>query len=183
LSTGTAELAVSSGANGKSDESLRIRRRKMNALVPTRRRRWMAFPDLEFGDFENRLSRMFGEPVWEAEPMSWTPVVDVAESEGELILTAELPGLDEENVEIEVEGNVLTLKGEKTSEFEKEEGKGERKMRMWERRYGAFTRSFTLPGTVEADKIEAEFDKGVLTVHMPKTKEARGRHIKINAKK
>ncbi|MDX1393554.1 MAG: Hsp20/alpha crystallin family protein [Gemmatimonadota bacterium] len=156
----------------------------MSTLVPTRRRRgWTAFPDLEFDGFENRLARMIGEPMWSAEPMSWTPVVDVVESDEALVLTAELPGVEEKDVELEVEGNVLTLKGEKTSEVTKEEGKGDRKVRIWERSYGAFTRSFTLPGTVDVAGIEAHYEKGVLTVQMPKTKEARGRHIEIRPKK
>ena len=155
----------------------------MSTLVPTRRRRgWTAFPELDFDGFENRLARMV-DPMWPAEPMMWTPVVDVVETDEALTLTAELPGIDEKNVELEVEGNVLTIKGEKTSDFTKEEGKGDRKMRIWERNYGAFTRSFTLPGTVDVAKIDAEFEKGVLHVHMPKTKEARGRHIQIRPKK
>jgi HSP20 family protein len=155
----------------------------MSALVPTRRtNRWATLPNLDFDGFENRLFRMFGEPLLPAETLGWAPTVDVAETDDMLVLTAELPGMKLEDVTIEVEANVLTLRGEKKDEFEKENEKGDRKMRIWERRYGEFTRAFTLPNTVDIDAIDAEFENGVLKIHMPKTEAAKGRHIKIKAR-
>ncbi len=154
----------------------------MKTLLPIRRTAGWTFPWREIDGFENRLGGWLDEPFFGAETFGWVPSVDIVENDHELLLTAELPGLDEKYVEIEVEGNVLTLKGEKTDETEKEEEKGGYKMRMWERRYGEFSRSFTLPGTIDTAKIEASFDKGVLTVHMPKTVEAKGRRIAIKAK-
>lgn len=158
----------------------------MTTLLPTR---WTTrFPTFAWRDidgFEDRLRRLFEEPLafGETEPFGWVPAVDVAETDEEMILTAELPGLTEDDVEIDLEGNMLTIRGEKKEETEKEEAKGERKMRIFERRYGAFSRSFTLPPMVEAEKIAAEVENGVLRVHMPKTSEARGRRIAVKSKK
>lgn len=152
------------------------------ATLPTLLSRRTAWPWREF-DVDNRLLRLFEEPFGEAEPFGWAPSVDVEETDDELLLTAELPGLEEKDVEIDVEGNSLTLRGSKKQEREEEKANGNRKMRIWERRYGEFTRSFTLPGTVDVEKIRAEFDKGILTVHMPKTSESKGRKIAIGARK
>lgn len=158
----------------------------MRTLLPTRwTTRLPTFAWRDIDGFEDRLRRLFEEPLafGEAEPFGWVPSVDVAETDGEMVLTAELPGLTEEDVDIELEGNVLTLRGEKKEEAEREEGEGERKMRIFERRYGEFCRSFTLPNTVDPEKITAEVEKGVLEVHMPKTTEARGRRIAVKPKK
>jgi HSP20 family protein len=97
-----------------------------------------------------------------------TPRVDVTEDEKAIEIAAELPGLAEKDVELVVEGGMLTIKGEK-SEEKKEEKK---EYHLTERRYGAFRRSFTLPDTVDEDKIAASFDKGVLKVTLPKRPEA-----------
>lgn len=151
----------------------------MRTALPTRR-----FPTLtpwrEYDGFENRIRRLLGEAFGETETFGWTPAVNVMETDEELKLTAELPGIAPEDVEIELEGNVLTIRGEKRMEHKEEE---EGKLRVYERAYGEFTRSFTLPATVNAEKIAAEFENGVLMVHMPKTAEARGRRIKVEAKK
>ena len=144
--------------------------RRLPALAPWR----------EIDGLENRISRLLGEPFGETEPFGWTPAVNVVETDAEMTLTAELPGVAPEDVEIELENNVLSIHGEKKVEREeKEEGK----VRIYERAYGEFTRSFTLPATVNPEKIAAEFENGVLTVHMPKTAEARGRRIKVEARK
>jgi HSP20 family protein len=97
------------------------------------------------------------------------------EKNGEFILTAEIPGMSKEDVDISIEDNVLTLKGEK--KFERDETKEE--MHIREREYGAFTRAFTLPRNVDAAKIRAEYHDGVVEVHLPKGPEAKGRQIKI----
>lgn len=128
--------------------------------------------------FETRLTRFF-EP-FEGERFLWNPTVDIEETDEALTLTAELAGMDADDVEIEIENNVLTLSGEKKEVRESKEG--DRNIRVWERSYGKFARSFTLPAVIEAEKIHADFDKGVLTIRMPKTTEARGRRIAVNKK-
>jgi HSP20 family protein len=105
----------------------------------------------------------------------WWPAVELVEANGEFVLTAEIPGMTKEDVDISVEDNVLTLKGEK--KFEREEER--ERMHIRERRYGAFERSFTLPRNVDAGKIKAEYKDGVVEVHMPKAPEAQGRKIEI----
>lgn len=151
----------------------------MTTLVPAR---WRAglWPTMHEGDpFETRLTRLF-EPFDEAEGVLLVPTVDVQETEDAMTLTAELPGMDGDDVEIAVENNVLTMSGEKKQVRESDGAKSN--MRIWERRYGKFSRSFTLPNTIDAEHIKAEFDKGVLTVTMPKRAEAKGRRIAIKAR-
>lgn len=138
------------------------------------------FPMLRRGDgFENRLRRMMEEAFGEVEGIGWHPAVQVTETADELKLTAELPGMKAEDVEIELEDDVLTLHGVKKEEKEEEKTEGEVTYRVAERSYGEFSRSFTLPSTVDAEEIEAKFTDGILTVRMPKTSEARGRKIEV----
>jgi len=131
--------------------------------------------------FENPFSTAT-EPFAFAQPIGWFPAVEITESENELTMSAELPGLDRQDVKIDLDGNTLTLRGEKREE-KVEEGK-QKEYHIEERTYGAFQRSFTLPMNVDSEKITADFDKGVLTVHLPKarTATARGREIAINEK-
>jgi HSP20 family protein len=96
------------------------------------------------------------------------PSVDLAETDKEMTLTVELPGMEEKDVDLSVRNGMLTLKGEKKYEHEDEK----EDLYMVERRYGSFQRSFRLPDTVDAEKIDAKFDKGVLRVVMPKKAEA-----------
>jgi HSP20 family protein len=133
-----------------------------------------------FHDTPARFGRLLEEVLGTdaRDAIGWSPAMDIVEDDGALRLTAELPGMKQEDVQIEVHEGVLTLRGEKKSE--KEETKGS--ARLLERTYGAFERSFTLPRSVEADHIEAEFADGVLTVNMPKTEKAAGRKIAIAAK-
>jgi len=118
-------------------------------------------------------------PAWPTE-MTWgtVPAVDVAEHEKAYEVTAELPGLDEKNIDVQVSNGVLTIKGEKTEEKEDKR----KDFHLSERRYGSFRRSFRLPDGVDADKIEAKFEKGVLTVTLPKTAEAQKQEKKIPVK-
>ena len=104
--------------------------------------------------------------------------MDLVEKEKEYEISAELPGIDEKNVEIKVANHMLTIKGEKTEE--KEEKKKD--YYLSERRFGSFQRSFALPEGVDADKIEANFVKGVFTVKLPKTAEAQKAEKKITVK-
>ncbi len=119
------------------------------------------------------------EPVWRRE-LSWaaTPAVDIAEKDKAYEVTAELPGMDEKNIEVNVANGMLTIKGEK-----KEEKEEKRKDYYHsERRYGSFERRFQIPEGVDTSKIEANFKKGVLTVTLPKTSEAQAAEKKIAVK-
>lgn len=106
---------------------------------------------------------------------SWTPAVDIFETENELILTAEVPGIEDKDIEIKIEDNTLSLKGER--KFEKET-KEENYHRI-ERAYGSFYRSFTLPNYIDQDKIRAEHQNGVLKITMPKKAELKPRKVKV----
>ncbi len=130
------------------------------------------------GQFQNRLLRMIEEPFalpLFAETIGWAPAVDVAESDGNLVVTAELPGMKKEDVTLELANGVLTLRGEKKEETERKE----EEMHVVERSYGSFRRSFTLPCTVDETKAAAEFKDGVLRVTLPKTGEPGGKKIEI----
>jgi HSP20 family protein len=106
---------------------------------------------------------------------SWAPAVDIFENEGNLVLKAELPGIDLKDVDVRVENNVLTLRGERKFEAEV---KREQYHRV-ERAYGTFSRSFTLPSVVDTEKIKAEFKDGVLRVTLPQREEAKPKQISI----
>lgn len=110
---------------------------------------------------------------------AWAPAVDVAETGDEIRVEVELPGLNPEDVEVRVENGVLTVSGEKRSEFE--EGKEGSSYHLIERRYGRFERSFTLPRTVNAEKVDARFSNGVLSIGMPKAETAKPRRIAIKS--
>jgi HSP20 family molecular chaperone IbpA len=135
-----------------------------------------------FEDLENRMRTMFDSPLgtlnteFFAPPVGWLPPTDITESDLELTLTAELPGLDLKEVEISIQDGMLLLKGEKVEE--RKEG-DEKRYHLFERTYGSFQRAFTLPRSVDASKITAEFAKGVLKVHMPKTPEAQAKTRKV----
>ncbi len=106
---------------------------------------------------------------------SWTPTVDIFETENELVLSAEVPGINEKDIEIKIEDNTLTLRGER--KFEKE-NKEENYHRI-ERAYGSFFRSFSLPLSINQDTIKAEHLNGVLKIVMPKKPELKPRQVKI----
>jgi len=132
----------------------------------------------DWNQLENQMQRLLGRsPLWEGdgEPFLLSPQVDFTESNGEFVLTAELPGIEPEDVHIDLEGNVLTLKGEKREVREKED----EKVRLSERRYGTFERSFTLPLTADPESVSADFEKGILRIHIGKRPETRGRKIEI----
>ena len=130
---------------------------------------------------ERRMGRLFepfGLMEWnapETATTAWMPLVDIFEEADFIRLVAELPGVKLENVYIAVENNVLTIKGNKEQVAEE---KAE-KVHRYERTYGAFERSFTLPATVAPDKIKATFDNGVLTVVLPKVEAAKPHLIKV----
>lgn len=141
-------------------------------------------PWRELNELYSRMSRLFDEAFGTggvAGSVAWAPAVDLAETADNIVVTCELPGMTAEDVEISLENNVLTIQGEKKEARTEEDS--ERRYHLWERTYGAFRRSFTLPRTVDADKISAEFANGVLTITLPKTAEAKGRRIPISTKK
>lgn len=106
---------------------------------------------------------------------SFVPAVDVYEDEHNLVLKLEVPGVNEEDLNIQAENNTLTVKGERS--FEKEEK--EENFHRIERRYGSFQRTFRLPNTVDSDKIDAHYDKGVLKITVAKKAEAKPKQIKV----
>jgi HSP20 family protein len=112
--------------------------------------------------------------------VGWLPSVQIVESKDELTLTAELPGMKESDIDMSIDDGLLTIRGEKTEE--RKESDEEKKFLLFERSYGSFQRSFALPRTVDVSKITAEFDKGVLEVHLPKTTEAKAKGQKIEIK-
>ncbi len=120
------------------------------------------------------------EPFWRGE-ISWgkVPAVDVTDTEKAYEITAELPGLDEKNVEVKFSNGVLTIKGEKKEEREEKK----KDYHLSERRYGSFQRSFTVPDGVDAEKIDATFKDGLLTVSLPKTPEVQKKEKQIAIKK
>lgn len=147
--------------------------------------RWEPFRDLV--GLQERMNRLFDESFrgfhgteedW-ALGGSWAPVVDIYEHEGNIVLKAELPGVDPKDVDIRVENNVLTLRGERKLDSEVERESYHRV----ERSYGAFTRSFTLPNVLDTDKIKAEYKDGVLRVTLPKREEAKPKQISISVSK
>ena len=135
------------------------------------------FNPLGWRSFPARM-REFGMPASETSAWQMSPMVDVIEAENEYKITAEMPGMDANEVEVKVANGLLSISGEKKEEREERE----KDRFVSERRYGAFQRSFQLPPGVDADKIEATFAKGVLTVHLPKTAEARTNEKKIDVK-
>ena len=110
---------------------------------------------------------------------SWLPAVEVRETADDVEVSAELPGITEADVQVDVRENVLTIKGEKTRAHEVKDDKAN--VYYAERNYGAFERSLSLPTYVQADKAKATFKNGVLTVRLPKREDERGRRIEVSA--
>lgn len=146
-------------------------------LVP-----WKSFKDdMESlrREMDNLWNRFVGETsLAKSFQREWTPTSDTTETAEMIVVKTELPGIDPKDIDVSITGDVLTIKGEKKTEEEKTEGEVHRR----ECYYGSFQRSFRLPATVQADKIEAAFDKGVLKITLPKTEEAKAKEIKIQVK-
>src|SRR5947199_3104473 len=143
--------------------------------------RWEPLREME--DFQNRLSTLFGRPLRrtnghgreEITLADWMPLADITEDEKEYLIKAELPEMKKEDVKVTAENGVLTISGER--KFEKEEKK--RKYHRVERGYGTFMRSFALPDDADFNKVNAEFKSGVLTVHVPKSEQAKPKQIEV----
>lgn len=125
----------------------------------------------------NRLfSDVFERSSQESNLSTWAPSVDIAETENELVVKADLPGVDPKDLDIRVENNVLTISGER--KFEKKVNE-DNYLRV-ERAYGSFTRSFSLSNTVNSEAIKADYQNGVLSLSIPKREEAKPKQIKVN---
>ena len=125
--------------------------------------------------FEDAVTRMLSEPRT-ARP--WSPAVDIYETENELVLKADLPDVKLDDIDVRVENETLTIKGERRFE-QQENSKGFHRI---ERSYGTFVRSFSVPATVETDKVAADYRDGVLTVTLPKKEAAKPRQVKVAIK-
>jgi HSP20 family protein len=137
-------------------------------------------PFREFATLHDRMNQVFSDMYLRDEdvngPSTWAPPVDIYETDThDLVIKAELPDLTREDIEVTVENNTLTLRGERKLPNDiKEE-----QFRRVERRYGTFNRSFTLPNTVDASKVSAEYRNGVLTVKLPFKEEAKPRTVNV----
>jgi len=151
-------------------------------LAPFKAIRNLLAPEPVF-TLQQRLNRLFEDrflPLG-AEPFSmgaWSPTCDIYETENEIVVKAEIPGVKKEDVKLSMLDDVLTLTGERKFE---EETKKENYVRV-ERGYGSFTRSFTLPPSVDAQKISAEFKDGLLEIKLPKLEQAKPKEVEIKVK-
>jgi len=142
--------------------------------------RWDPFR--EFVTLQDRMNRLFRDsygPEGREEALTsatFAPPVDVYEDEHNVTLKIEVPGIDEKDIEVRIENSTLTVHGER--KFEKEEK--EENYRRVERQYGSFTRTFTLPQTVDQESVQADYDKGVLKIQLAKKAEAKPKQIKVN---
>jgi HSP20 family protein len=132
--------------------------------------------------FRKEMDRLFDrvlEPVWKEVPTlgEWEPKLDMSETKDAIVVTAEIPGVDQKDIEVSLRDGLLTIKGEKQEEKEEKD----RRFHRVERAYGAFMRAVQLPATVDAAKVTASFKNGVVTVTLPKTVESRGTSIPIKA--
>ncbi|HMV49960.1 MAG TPA: Hsp20/alpha crystallin family protein [Blastocatellia bacterium] len=154
------------------------------ALAPVTSREFPAFDP--FRNFEDRMKRFFSEGFTPSNRLveenwslaAWSPTCDIYETDNEIVVKAELPEVKKEDVNVTIENNVLTLRGERKFS---EETKRENYHRL-ERSYGEFSRSFTLPSFVDAGKVNAEFKDGMLRVTMPKREEAKPKPIEVKVK-
>ena len=142
-------------------------------------------PFRDLATLQDRIDRLFedrqgrGQSFWgtgEAlEGAAWAPAVDIVETDNEIILKADLPGVDPKDVDIQVHDGTLTLRGERKFESDVNEDN----FRRAERAYGSFVRSFTLPQTVDAEHVSAQYRNGVLELKLPKRPEAKPKQIKV----
>src|SRR5207245_10337752 len=138
-------------------------------------------PFHEFSTLQDRMNRLFREshgPEGEESlsTSTFAPPVDVYEDDHNVVLTIEVPGIDEKDIDVRIENNTLTVHGERKMEKEEKE----ENFRRVERQYGSFTRSFTLPTAVDTGQVSADYDKGVLKINLAKKAEAKPKQIKNN---
>jgi HSP20 family protein len=141
-------------------------------------------PFREFTDFPGEINRLLGRPLFPATWLMpknggrWLPEVDITEEKDRILVKADLPGMKQEEISVEVSDGVLTIKGERRRESETKDAKTYRV----ERSYGSFLRSFTLPAGVDAAKVDAAYKHGVLEITLPKLTEAKAKQIKVEVK-
>lgn len=141
--------------------------------------RWDPFRDLNM--LQDRMNRLFedaGRGARNEEPSSttiWSPAVDIYETENEIVVQAELPGMDRKDITLHLENNVLTIRGDRKFQKETKEDNYHR----IERSYGGFSRSFSIPATVDEEKIHADYKDGVLKIALPKKEQAKPKQIQI----
>jgi HSP20 family protein len=133
------------------------------------------FTEFPFRSFEDTVSRLLQETPAAVKP--WTPAVDIRETENELVVKADLPDVNEKEIDLRIEEGTLVLKGERKFEEQKKDEKGG--YHRIERSYGAFARYFSLPETVDPEKVKAEYKNGVLTVTLGKKEAAKPKQIKV----
>ena len=143
--------------------------------------KWDPFRDMEHA--LGRFNRFLGQPKQTGDrenvtAAEWAPAVDISESEKEFLIKAEVPGIPKESINVSIHEGILTIKGERMHE---KEAKGEKFHRV-ERSYGRFVRSFTLPDYVEETAVLAEYQNGVLNLHLPKTEKAKPKAIEVKVK-
>lgn len=141
--------------------------------------RWEPFRGLS--TLHDQVNRLFSDTLFRTQGedsslTSWSPSVDIYETHDELVVKADLPDLNEKDIDVRVENNLLTIRGER--KFEKSVSE-DNYLRV-ERSYGSFSRSFSLPNTVNAEAIRAEYKNGVLTVTLPKREESKPRQVKVS---
>ncbi len=145
----------------------------MNSVI-----RWEPFRNVN--SLQEQFSRLFDTSFpgrsSESDLTTWAPAVDIQETENELVLKADLPGIEEKDIDVRIENNTLTIRGER--KFEKQVNE-DNYLRV-ERSYGSFSRSFSLPNTINTEAINAEYKNGVLTVQMPKRAESKPKQVKVN---
>jgi HSP20 family protein len=137
-------------------------------------------PYREFSTLQDRMNRLvrdsFGDGQEALATTSFAPAVDVYEDEHSVTLKIEVPGIQEKDIDVRIENNTLTVHGERKYEAEEKE----ENYRRIERQYGSFTRSFTLPSTMDTNSVSADYDKGVLKIKLAKKAEAKPKQIKVN---
>ena len=140
--------------------------------------RWDPFREMT--NLQSTLNRILNQENAQGDDLmtsgTFIPPVDIYEDEHSFKLHVEVPGLKESDIDIRLENSTLTLRGERKFETEQKE----ENFRRVERRYGSFVRSFTLPNTVDAEKVSAQYDNGVLTIQLAKKAEAKPKQIKVN---
>ena len=144
--------------------------------------RWEPFRELaalqnEMGRWMNQLSGGVGTPTGNGQSSTWLPAVDVWETESELVLSFDLPGIEEDKIAVELDDNILTVTGERERTAERTDDRFYR----FERRFGQFSRSVTLPAGVQEDEIKADYTDGVLEIRVPKPEEQKPKRIQIGS--
>jgi HSP20 family protein len=148
-------------------------------MLPSLTRRNLTTPFEALWDMRREVDRLFNGVANTYETASWTLPAEVVETANELTFRLDVPGMKRDDIEVTVENHVLTVSGERKSEYE--EGKRDGEFHILERRYGRFERGFALPRRVDASRIEANYENGVLTITLPKLEVARPRRIEIRA--